>query len=572
MDLEAEERALGNWPRRLLHVPTLTSHAWQPGNVYGSVQEPKYNAITYTWGRWRLSGEQLPHVRPVPISIDGDEWPIPRVDPKHFTAEEFKNLIRAAAKLPANFRDPDPVEFIWLDIACIHQRDDPRSAAEIGRQAVIFHGAKAVFVWLTTHGHQQLERIMKDLSIVMGESPSEHTPRYLQAIKNLPVLLNDPWFSSLWTLQEAFLRHDAHVLSREARLVARLTGGHPPITIHTCTLSDLLTLCSYWKNACARVSASPLTEEKDYEAAIRLIEERGLSALYSRQELHIYIAAQSRTATRSEDRIYGIQQIFGLRLGNTAPVASGKVFNFIQLEAQLAKTLLLQYPIQSQMHVFRSHVPPRARWRVQPCSQTLSEDLCPTPRILDEGSVKGEDSSVVVHCRFFLDHHSHTPKALSFAGRMSPFPRLRERWNRIGRRMAWIRSHGLDDGSHNGECLDPLYVQLDVADELPGAPHPGTDSIEVIRWLLQMCPDDQLQVLLLGFGLSWRTKGHYQDGMYGLLMLRHQEQWARVGVCQWSSQFDWTSPDLGMGDDDKEFLRGYGEGWTEQSGIFGYVD
>jgi len=31
----------------------------------------------------------------------------------------------------------------------------------------------------------------------------------------------------MWTLQEAFLRHDAHIISREAMLVPRLTGGVP---------------------------------------------------------------------------------------------------------------------------------------------------------------------------------------------------------------------------------------------------------------------------------------------------------------------------------------------------------
>ena len=71
------------------------------------------------------------------------------VSPKLFTAEEFETVIRGVGMRPAVFRDPDPVEFIWFDIACIHQRDDPRSAVEIGRQTVVFHGAKAVGIRLT---------------------------------------------------------------------------------------------------------------------------------------------------------------------------------------------------------------------------------------------------------------------------------------------------------------------------------------------------------------------------------------------------------------------------------------
>ena len=65
--LQREEEALGPWPRRLLHVPTLTSCEWQPGNVYGGVTEPEFNAITYTWGRWRLKDHELPNVPPIGI-------------------------------------------------------------------------------------------------------------------------------------------------------------------------------------------------------------------------------------------------------------------------------------------------------------------------------------------------------------------------------------------------------------------------------------------------------------------------------------------------------------------------
>src|SRR5450432_689397 len=31
-----------NWPRRLLHVPTMTSYKWAPGNNYGRWKEPAY--------------------------------------------------------------------------------------------------------------------------------------------------------------------------------------------------------------------------------------------------------------------------------------------------------------------------------------------------------------------------------------------------------------------------------------------------------------------------------------------------------------------------------------------------
>lgn len=126
MDLEEEERQLGSWPRRLLHVPTLTSYAWQPGNVYNGIPSPRYNAISYTWGRWRLDEFDQPHVNAIPISIHGDTWPIPRIDPKHFTVGDFNAAIRATTTLSVNGMAPEPIEFVWLDVACIHQGHDPR--------------------------------------------------------------------------------------------------------------------------------------------------------------------------------------------------------------------------------------------------------------------------------------------------------------------------------------------------------------------------------------------------------------------------------------------------------------
>jgi hypothetical protein len=205
MDLEEEERQLGSWPRRLLHVSTLTSYAWQPGNVYNGSPSPKYNAISYTWGRWRLDESDQPHVNAIPISIDNDDWSIPRIDPKHFTVDEFRAAILAAATLPVNRRDPDPVDFVWLDVACIHQGRDPRSVAEIGRQALVFQGAKSVFIWLTKQRHRVLERLLDDMWWLNRQRETEFTPLHRRAIRNIFLLLADPWVGH--QEEQTHLRH-----------------------------------------------------------------------------------------------------------------------------------------------------------------------------------------------------------------------------------------------------------------------------------------------------------------------------------------------------------------------------
>lgn len=91
------------WPRRLLHVPSMTSMTWAPGNRYGDVFGPKYLAITYTWGRWRLGDNEERHIAALPI--EGITWSVPRVSADHFTAEELQCCLNIMLE-EASSRDP----------------------------------------------------------------------------------------------------------------------------------------------------------------------------------------------------------------------------------------------------------------------------------------------------------------------------------------------------------------------------------------------------------------------------------------------------------------------------------
>ena len=92
---------MGDWPQRLLFVPTMTSLHWQPGNLYGGQKEPKYHAVSYTWGRWRLSDKPKIKVKPV-VQVDGVEWKILRIDPSHFTDVQLDKVIKQACEIDAS--------------------------------------------------------------------------------------------------------------------------------------------------------------------------------------------------------------------------------------------------------------------------------------------------------------------------------------------------------------------------------------------------------------------------------------------------------------------------------------
>lgn len=107
------------WPRRLLHIQTLTSYEWQTGNTYNGHRNPKYNALSYTWGRWELDDDEMKDIKGIPVG--GISWTIPRIDPSHFTAERFAAVIVDTASSYPSESDASSVEFLWLDVACIDQ-------------------------------------------------------------------------------------------------------------------------------------------------------------------------------------------------------------------------------------------------------------------------------------------------------------------------------------------------------------------------------------------------------------------------------------------------------------------
>ncbi|KAK8103565.1 uncharacterized protein PG998_010598 [Apiospora kogelbergensis] len=123
------------WPRRLLHVRTLTSYEWQPGNSYGGYNEPTYNAITYTWGNVQLASGESPDINAMPFEGIGWKSCLPRIDPDCFTTEELHHAINLAAKPDSEYPE---ATFVWIDIACIDQRKTNDKDAEIGRQVKIF--------------------------------------------------------------------------------------------------------------------------------------------------------------------------------------------------------------------------------------------------------------------------------------------------------------------------------------------------------------------------------------------------------------------------------------------------
>lgn len=345
------------WPRRLLHVPTMTSWPWTSGNRYWVYSNPKYNAVSYTWGRWRIKD---PHERPDigALPIKQVDWPIPRIAKERFTVTEFQAMVDDTMTSHPSASDCQKVEFLWLDIACIHQTNAGENAREVGRQAKIFKGATNTYIWL--HHNK---------AFIQSWAPRFDVQFKLMCSKNFYIdvdlhiwvattislieeLIADPWFSSLWTLQEAFLCPNSCLIFRDA-------GKND---FDYCSLKHICELLLTVRGA---LSYNDKIRRLDHQYGLsNCINKTGLLDAIQGNPMGLLMASRNRTTEYEEDRVYGIMQVFGFQLGKSAPNAiSGYKYSLDDLSDQLGEALLLQSPILSQLHVHTSAVKHWRAWR-----------------------------------------------------------------------------------------------------------------------------------------------------------------------------------------------------------------
>lgn len=258
-------------------------------------------------------------------------------------------------------------QHLWLNIACIDQENEDMKVSEIVRQASIFAKPETAFIWLSHYQTAQLQRYLQGFIFAIddlesSERNSAESNWADRAFAVLSHLLQDPQFSSLWTLQEAFLRKDALLLSAQGEAIGinrysrvdlrLLTLYYYPLSIFT--ESDLNQYL---------YKAQVLTVLKIQD----LIRRSGLRLLYFNSLVTLYTGARFRSTVYEIDRIYGIMQIFKFRLGATAPQKTKKIFQLNKLEDQLGAALLEKWPVRSQIHI---HTEPAPCSRAQRIGQT----------------------------------------------------------------------------------------------------------------------------------------------------------------------------------------------------------
>lgn len=425
------------WPSRLLHVETMTSVPRGKGNIYAGHVEPRYNILSYTWGRFTNPASRS-------VDVKGVEWSIPAIDESHFSVEEFEDVIRKVGR---------GVNFIWLDVACIHQEDDEEKAEEVGRQAGIFKNAYRAYIWLTLLEDSALttcvERVCCDgmfnlmkLGDVrsMVEDPAGWTKDIKDGMEStraaLKGLFTDPWFSSLWTLQESILRRDSFILSRKGAEIFTSLSNRP------WQLKGVASSCYEYLESLLPFSNIPTPRERNYITRLphgpalellsgeadsatslcELIRRSGLGFVWTSNPNLAYCVGQYRATKEPLDRIFGIMQIYGINCAQSSGSTEVSV-RVQELEDRFGSELVKMSPLLSQMFLHATFSRPRRSW--------LITQQCTVPAALDiRGS--GFESSGTSLCQMSVGHEGH----IEFCGKAWGFKGLL-RWVTIG--------HSVDD-------------------------------------------------------------------------------------------------------------------------------
>ena len=208
---------------------------------------PKYVAISHTWGRWIKTTEPWVELTNVP-------WKIPQN-----SKIEVQNLPTILRKLGC--------QYVWLDLLTIPQEESSptmlqRQKIEISRQALIFQNADKSIAWLNDikswngitislewlclkflrHQSEENELLDSILEVTSKKANSHielcNKPKFETVV---PRRSPNPWFTSLWTLQEACLRPDMWLCNEEWEFI--LLWNCIPVTL--CDIVALLFVNSH---------------------------------------------------------------------------------------------------------------------------------------------------------------------------------------------------------------------------------------------------------------------------------------------------------------------------------------
>ena len=182
-------------PIRLLHLHA--GHSGMPlvcdlANTRLGLR-PDFEALSYVWG-----------------SLDEPKTNISiRKDRKLFNFPVLPNLRSALLRL----RKADEDRTIWVDALCINQADNEERSSQVPMMGDIYRSADCVIIWLGEEAEnsgmalQFIQRITDLAKFDLAIKDDSCTQEWFA----LSRLMNRPWFTRRWVVQELALATQANI-------------------------------------------------------------------------------------------------------------------------------------------------------------------------------------------------------------------------------------------------------------------------------------------------------------------------------------------------------------------------
>lgn len=266
-------------------------------------EAPPYQALSYVWG------VSTPYSY---LIIEGHSLPI------------TQNLTDALKSL----RNQEGEILIWIDSVCINQADNEEKGHQVAIMSTIYHTAAQVVVWLGAERYRSVDdlqalRYFVDCSAVDIEAPW-YGPRTRdggkdsivsqEMVKGLQDILQRPWWSRIWTVQEA-------VLAQQVKLVCGASAVSWQTDVDTLRIIRYKiksgAISNKWRSTDLRfINLGPLLEV--VEAQLRERAADGLCHL-EKDLLDVAYEFRHRLSSDPRDRIYAImglaegRELLGIR-------------------------------------------------------------------------------------------------------------------------------------------------------------------------------------------------------------------------------------------------------------------
>lgn len=290
------------------------------------------------------------------------------------------------------------------------------------------------------------------------------------------------------------------------------------------------------------------------DTSMARIEKSGLAMLVRTQPIPLYSVAQSRETKYARDRIYGIMQVFGFRLGASSPnlLDLKRERSLLELEEEFGQALLDKWPVLSQLYLRMTPTEHGEGWRIS--------SKCKLPAFALQAPM--QCSNLETSCQFSTKKVGSRMWAW-VEGFACPFRFVQRAWSEIYRDASFWRIEKYDS-----QMLELDYDAFIQSTEFSNsAATRGEGQRHLATAVLDHVPD--LKLLFLD-GVEYEDdNGFFSRGNYYGLVVESGRQAndhfiRRLGVCHWSvnaQTHSWAK--------EFAFLRGQGSNWKPISGMYG---